>query len=216
MLLVFLTELKIMYHQNYIKIFESHLAYDITAWGGVSDKKLQSLFKVQKRCLGNLFGDKETYLNKFKTWCRVRPYDHQKLENSFYEKEHSKPIFNEKFIMTVHNLYVYHCSNKTLKIMKYRTPISMFNVFKTSNRKTTQMVPPILDIQYVYNASITWNWARQVIKSNTDTSDFSFSYLRITYLRITYFCLKKWAILASGINTGTSWCYFDFYEIYQV
>ena len=51
----------------------------------------------------------------------------------------------------------------------------MFNVFKTSNRKTTQMVTPIPDIQYVYNASITWNWARQVIKSNTDISHFSFS-----------------------------------------
>ena len=50
--------------------------------------------------------------------------------------------------MTVHNLYVYHCSNETLKIMKYRTPISMFNVFKTSNRKTTQMVTPTPDIQY--------------------------------------------------------------------
>ena len=163
-------------HKNlYHTLFESHLAYGITAWGGVSDKKLQSLFKVQKRCLRILFGDKETYLNKFKTCCRVRPYDHQKLENSFYEKEHSKPISNEKFIMTVHNLYVYHCSNETLKIMKYRTPISMFNVFKTSNRKTTQMVTPIPDIQYVYNASITWNWARQVIKSNTDISDFSFS-----------------------------------------
>ena len=163
-------------HKNlYHTLFESHLAYGITAWCGVSDKKLQSLFKVQKRCLRILFGDKETYLNKFKTCCRVRPYDHQKLENSFYEKEHSKPIFNEKFIMTVHNLYVYHCSNETLKIMKYRTPISMFNVFKTSNRKTTQMVTPIPDIQYVYNASITWNWARQVIKSNTDISDFSFS-----------------------------------------
>ena len=156
-------------HKNlYHTLFESHLAYGITAWGGVSDKKLQSLFKVQKRCLRILFSDKETYLNKFKTCCRVRPYDHQKLENSFYEKEHSKPIFNEKFIMTAHNLYVYHCSNETLKIMKYRTPISMFNVFETSNRKTTQMVTPIPDIQYVYNASITWNWARQVIKFNTD------------------------------------------------
>ena len=70
-------------------------------WGGVSDKKLQYLFKVQKRCLRILYGDKETYLNKFKTCCRVRPYDHQKLENSFYEKEPSKPIFNKKFIMTV-------------------------------------------------------------------------------------------------------------------
>ena len=31
------------------------------------------------------------------------------------------------------------------------------------------------DIQYVYDASITWNWARQVIKSNTDINDSSFS-----------------------------------------
>ena len=53
--------------------------------------------------------------------------------------------------MTVHNLYVYHCSNETLKIMKYRTPISMFNVFKTSNRKTSQILTPTPDIQYVYN-----------------------------------------------------------------
>ena len=51
----------------------------------------------------------------------------------------------------------------------------MFHVFKTSNRKTTQIVTPTPDIQYVYNASITWNWARQVIKSSTDISDFSFS-----------------------------------------
>ena len=51
----------------------------------------------------------------------------------------------------------------------------MLNVFKTSNIKSTQMVTPTPDIQYVYNASITWYWARQVIKSNTDISDFSFS-----------------------------------------
>ena len=81
----------------------------------------------------------------------------------------------------------------TIAVMKHRTPISMFNVFKTSNRKSTHMVTPTPDIQYVYNASITWNWARQVIK-----------------------CLKKWAIHVSGTSTGTSWCYFDFdfYEIY--
>ena len=52
----------------------------------------------------------------------------------------------------------------------------MFNVFKTSNRKTTQMVTQLqIFNMYIYNASITWNWARQVIKSYTDVSDFSFS-----------------------------------------
>ena len=181
-----------LYKNLYHTLFASHLAYGITAWGGVSDKKIQSLFKIQKICLRILYGDKETYLNKFKTCCRVRPHDHQKLENSFYEKEPSKPIFDKKFIMTVHNLYVYHCSNETLKIMKYRTPISMFNVFKTSNRKTTQMVTPTPDIQYAYNASKTWNWVRQVIKSNTDIMTFLFHLqMQKLYLRITYSCLKK-------------------------
>ena len=104
-----------------------------------------SIFDIINEII-NIYGNKETYLNKFKTCCRVRPYDHQKLEKAFYEKEPSKPIFNKKFIMTVHNLYVNHCSNETLKIMKYRTPISMFNVFKTSNRKTAQMVTPTPDI----------------------------------------------------------------------
>ena len=55
-----------LYKNLYHTLFESHLAYGITAWGGV--------FKVQKRCLRILYGDKETYLNKFKTCCRVRPY----------------------------------------------------------------------------------------------------------------------------------------------
>ena len=130
-------------HKNlYTTLFESHpVAYGITAWGGVSDKKLQSLFKVQKRCL-MIICDKETYLNKLKTFCRVRPYHYEKLEKSFYEKEPSKLIINKKFIMTVHNLYVYHCSNETPNIMKYRNPISMFNVFKISSRKSTQMVTP--------------------------------------------------------------------------
>ena len=49
-----------LYKNLYHTLFESHLAYGITAWGGVSDKKLQSIFKVQKRCLRILFGDKET------------------------------------------------------------------------------------------------------------------------------------------------------------
>ena len=72
----------------------------------------------------------------------------------------------------------------------------MFNVLKTSNRKTTQMVTPTPDIQYVYNASITLNMelgqtGYQSIKSITDVSDFPF-YLQMQklYLRIT--C--SWAI----------------------
>ena len=60
--------------------------------GEVFQTKNCSLFLIRskKRCLRIIFYDKETHLNKFKTCCRVRPYDHQKLENSFYEKEPRK------------------------------------------------------------------------------------------------------------------------------
>ena len=129
----------------------------------------------------------------------VAELDFIKSRANILKKEPSKPIFNKKFIMTVHNLYVYHCSNETLKIMKYRTLISMFNVFKTSNRKTTQMVTSTPDIQYAYNASITWNWARQVIKSNTDISDFSFSSADAKAI------LKNHILLSQKIGNPCEW-----------
>ena len=66
------------------------------------------------------------------------------------------------------------------------------------------MVTPTPDIQYAYNASITWNWARQVIKSNTDISDYSFSSADAK-------AILKNHILMSQKMGNPSWCYFDFY-----
>ena len=112
-------------HKNlYHTVFESHLCYGITSWGGVPESKLRPLFKIQKRCICILFGNKEKYLNKFKTCCRVRPVEEQILGQEHYEKEHTKPLSNKHNLMTVHNLYVYHCSMDTFKTLKYRIPIS--------------------------------------------------------------------------------------------
>ena len=56
--------------------------------------------------------------------------------------------------------------------------------------------------------------SRQVIKSNTDISDFSFSSADAKAILKNHILLsKKWSIHVSGISTGTSWCYFDFHEI---
>ena len=73
----------------YHTLFESHLTYSITFWGGVSDNKLDPLFKAQKKCIRNMFGDKEKYLNKFKTCARKRPYESQILGSEFYKKDHT-------------------------------------------------------------------------------------------------------------------------------
>ena len=158
---------KSLYHT----LFESHLSYGITAWGGVSDTKLKPLFKVQKKCIRILFGDKEKFLNKFKTCCRARPLGHQKLEKEHFEKEHTKPLFKKHKLMTVHNLYVYHCSMEVFKILKFRDPISMHGLFDLSQRKETLLMTPNPNSQFVYKASSIWNTSRQLLENN----DFSYS-----------------------------------------
>ena len=47
-----------LYKNLYHTLLKSHLCYGITTWGGVSDAKLKPLFKVQKKCIRILFGDK--------------------------------------------------------------------------------------------------------------------------------------------------------------
>ena len=79
-------------HKNlYYTLFESHRSYGITVWGGVSNNKIEPLLKRQKKCLRILFGDKEAYLNKFKTCARARGIENQYLGQKFYRRENSKP-----------------------------------------------------------------------------------------------------------------------------
>ena len=92
----------------YHTLFESHLSYGISVWGGIGNAKIDKLLIVQKRCIHMLLGDYDCFKNKFMTCVRVRLFENQKLGNYFFEKEHTKPLFNEHKILTVHNLYVYH------------------------------------------------------------------------------------------------------------
>ena len=147
-----------MYKSLYHTLFESHLSYGITVWGGISIPKLQPLFFAQKHCIRILFGDREAYREKFKTCVRVRPYNSQKLGREFYEKEHTKPLFNKHEIMTVQNIYNYHMLNGTYKILKMRIPIALYSCFDLSNRKETLLrAPKCQSSSFVCRASSLWN-----------------------------------------------------------
>ena len=149
-------------HKNlYHTLFESHLAYGLTVWGGVSNNKLLPLFRAQKKCIRILFGDKEAYLEKFKTCARVRPYDDQNLDEEFYIKEHSKPLFKNLCLLNVRNLYFYHCTMEIFKILKFRLPIALYGLFKISDRKDTLLLTTSPSIQFVYKAGVIWNFCRQ-------------------------------------------------------
>ena len=91
----------------YHTLFESHLSYGITVWGGASNKKLEPLFKMQKMCLRIMFGDREAFLDKFKTSARCRPFGEQVLGGKFYKKENTKPLFNEQQITILHDCKIF-------------------------------------------------------------------------------------------------------------
>ena len=148
---------KKLFNSIYHTLFESHLSYGISVWGGVGNNKLEKLFILQKKCIRILFGDLEQYLAKSKTAARTRPYGQQLLGSEHYEKEHTKPLFNEQKIMSVHNLYHYHCCLEIFKIIKFRTPISLYDCLNISKRKPLLIIPPEPSSQFLYKATATSN-----------------------------------------------------------
>ena len=148
----------------YYTLFESHLSYCISVWGGLAPSKLEPLFIAQKRCIRILFGDKEGFLDKFMTCARCRPRGKQYLGSEFYVKEHTKPLFNKHEIMTVHNIYTYHCVIELLKILKFRYPMSMYSIFVLSRRNDTLLLTPTPSTTFIYKSSILWNHLRKKLE----------------------------------------------------
>ncbi len=157
---------KELYKTIYHTLFESHLNYGITVWGGVSKTKLEPLFILQKKCLRIRFGDKEAYQDKFRTAVRTRLIDQQILNKDFYSREISKPLFNSNNILTVFNSYIYHTTIETFKILKYRCPISIYDSYTISDRKDTLLTPPVKthDSSFINRTTRLWNIIRQKLK----------------------------------------------------
>ena len=141
------------------------MSYCISVWGGVAPAKLDSLFVAQKRCIRILYGDKDRFLEKFMTCARCRPFDQkQNLMADLYVKEHTKPLFKKHKIMTVHNIYTYHCFNELLKILKFRLPMSLYSLFSLSSRKSTLLLTTTPTIHFIYKSSTLWNHLRNKLE----------------------------------------------------
>ena len=75
----------------YYTLFESHLTYCISVWGGAHKNVTAKAWTAQKHCVRVLFGNKIAHLEKFETCAKARPYLNQALDNSFFQLEHTKP-----------------------------------------------------------------------------------------------------------------------------
>ena len=148
-----------LHNDLYYTLFESHLSYCISAWGGIPQYKMNELHVIQKKCVRILFGDHEAYLDKFRTCVRARPMpkENQILGPSFYEKEHTKPLFKKHKILAVQNLYNYHCFMEIFKILKFRTPISLHSLYIISRRSDTTLITPYPDPHFLYQSASIWN-----------------------------------------------------------
>ena len=149
------------YRNIYHTLFESHLSYCISVWGGAKKSLINKLFTVQKRAIRYLFGDKAAYTNKFCTAARTRPFGQQILPHSFYCKVNTKPLFTQLKILTVHNLHRYMTTNEISKVIYSKTPSTIYNSVEMSTRNNKNLIilprNHILHSQFQYISSYYWN-----------------------------------------------------------
>ena len=188
---------KDLYIELYNTLFQSHLSFGISVWGGLSKNQLRPLFTVQKQCVRILFGDREKYIDKFKTCARVRELDSQTLGPSFYEKEQSKPLYNLNKILTVHNLYSYHCMLELFKILKTYNPQPIYSLFNVSHRKENFLLTPRPSNIFTYKAAYLWNKHQAILIGNKKVSSTSVSIFKSA--------LKKHLLFIQGEHDPLEW-----------
>ena len=152
------------YKKLYYSLFQSHLSYCISSWGGISNNKLSSIMTIQKRCVRLLFGEKPTFdhADYYETCARARTYEeHMKKKN--YQLENTKPIFNREKILSVNHLYIQHTFIELFKVMKEQLPVPIFELFNPSPRiSSNQMCLPKIELEiskqnFAYKGSAIWN-----------------------------------------------------------
>ena len=191
----------VLHRDLYHTLFESHLTYCISVWGGANKGVMAKAWTAQKHCVRTLFGNKEAYLDKFRTCVKARPYLSQSLNDSFFQLEHTKPLFMKHKILALQNLYTYHTFMETFKILKLRTPISLYNLYNKSARKElTLIVSSCRTNDFISRSTTLWNTIAPKLK----LTDYSY---KISLAKLN---IKK--VLHSVQNAGDalSWTENDF------
>ena len=158
---------KTLHKQLYYSLFQSHLTYGISAWGGACPSKLSKIFSIQKRCVRLLFGTRPSFDHSefYETCARARPYEPLKqVDIKDFELEHTKPLFSKNEILTVHNLYKFNIITEAFKVKKLQSPIlidSLLSVSQSSKRNLLMKIPKVTLLvaqnNFAFKASQLWN-----------------------------------------------------------
>ena len=81
-----------------------------------------------------------------------------------YTKEHTKPLFKKHEILSIHNLYPYYCLLELYKVLKFRTPYSLFELLRILDGRSSNLnlAVPMTSLQcqrnnFFYQSTILWN-----------------------------------------------------------
>ena len=134
----------------YYALVNSKLSYCISAWGsGGAECSLAKLFTAQKRAVRTLYNVKRC--NKF-------------------VRGHTKKVFNDNGIMTVHNLYSQSVFFDTYKIIHNEAPEFLFNKLSFSNHNTSRLINSkvvykTLKNNFYFTAPKIWNTFNSVVET---------------------------------------------------
>ena len=178
----------------------------------INNNPIIQLRTIQKRCVRLLFGKELSFdhAKYYQTCARTRTYTQHNTEKNF-QLEHTKLLFNEMNLLSLHHLYIYHTFIDTFKLLKYRIPmLSLCGLLKNSPRYTNMLllVPLIrLDLaknNFIFQASCIWNGLIQklmnrsstnsleiIIPGSSSNSDLSTS---IFLIKMFFFILKKYTL----------------------
>ena len=147
----------------YHSLFESHLTYGISCWGGCYKSKLHKIFGIQKRCIRILFGESYSFDHPeyYYSCARTKTYAEHMAPNDF-TLEHTKPLFIKHRLLTMHNLYILRSLTELLKIIKYHSPISIYQFLNFSRSPSFRLQEPCIKLQiskrnYICSAIKLWN-----------------------------------------------------------
>ena len=169
---------KSQYINIYNSLFLSHLTYGISTWGGIPHYKLEKLFVIQKRCIRLLFGKKHSFDHGeyYKTCARSKTFQEHMGPRDFC-LEHTKPLFEEHKLLTIHSLYYKHVFIEIFKIIKFREPRGLFeNIFICSNDHNNRIILkpiikhnkiPATEQSFLFKSCKIWNtFAKDVLEKN--------------------------------------------------
>lgn len=145
--------LKTVYHS----LFESHMTYCISVWGGTTKTHIETLFRLQKRCLRVLYGDEDQYNCN----ADMVPNHNQSATNNItrsFIQQHTKPIFHNNEILTIQNAYSYFTCTEMTKTLKCRQPQAIYSLFTRSVRETSNtLILPVYSNFFAYHGARMWN-----------------------------------------------------------